>query len=712
MDCGGGCALLAGVREGRLERIRDNPLRPPPARGCARGYAMSRMVYAPDRITRPLLADGPRGSGRFREAGWDEALARVAEGLAAVREKHGPESVILLGGSGSCRGALHNTELLGPRFLSLFGGFTATSGSFSAGAERFVAPFVFGTPYTGLDPATLECSRLILLWGANVADVRFGAALESWIRRCRRRGVPVVAVDPRRSRTASRLADEWVPVRPGTDAALMAAVLHVLLEEGLVDRAFLARYTTGFEEVEAYVRGAGRWGPQPRSPAWAEGVCGTPASTIVRLARRYAAARPAALIPGLSIQRNIGGEEAMRMSAVLQAATGNAGLAGGSTGGNIWGRLPGPRCGRLPAQAGLEPGAGVPRRPSRRAVARGAARHGGRPAPAVPVYQWADAVLEGRAGGYPSDLRAAYNLGGNYLCQGSDVRKSQRAFQSLELVVAHEHFLTPTARWSDVVLPATTFLEREDIVFPEGNFLFYSHQAIAPVGQSRNDYDILRDLAERLGFEAAFSQGRDEAAWLERFLAESEVPDPEEFRRTGVYAGPQQKRFALERFIADPQAHALDTPSGRIELASAAYARTGFPAVPVFRGQAADPEHPLALITPHARYRINSQFSNDPELRAREPQALAMNPADAVRSGVADGAVVRVSSPQGEVRVPARVTEDIMPGVVCLPAGVWPELDENGMDTAGSPNLLTSTQPTLPSKSSRTHSVWVQVRPA
>jgi anaerobic dimethyl sulfoxide reductase subunit A len=701
LDCGAGCALLAEVRQGRLARIRDNPLRPPLARGCARGYAMARRVYAPDRITRPLLADGPRGSGRFRQAGWEEALDRVARGLAGIGEKHGPESVILLGGSGSCRGALHNTEALGPRFLSLFGGFTATSGSFSSAAERFVAPYVFGTPYTGLDPATLEHSRLILLWGANVADLRFGASLESWLRRCRRRGVPVVAVDPRRSRTAARLADEWVPVRPGTDAALMAAVLHVLLEEDLVDRAYLERYTTGFPQVEAYVRGRGPWAGAPRSPAWAEGVCGTPAAGIARLARRYAAARPAALIPGLSIQRNVGGEEAMRMSAVLQAATGNAGLPGGSTGGNIWGRLPGPRCGRLPGRAGRA-GAAVPP-PRARSAAAGVQ-------PSVPVYRWADAVLEGKAGGYPRDLRAAYNLGGNYLCQGSDVHKSQRALGSLELVVSHEQFLTPTARWSDVVLPATTFLEREDIVFPEGNFLFYSHRAIAPVGQARNDYDILRDLAERLGFQAEFSEGRDEAAWLQSFLAEAEVPDPEGFRRTGVYAGPEQERTALSAFIVDPRAHPLGTPSGRIELASEAYARTGFPAVPEFRGPAPDPEHPLALITPHARYRVNSQFSNDPLLRDREPQALAINPADADPRGVGDAALVTVYSPQGQVRIAARVTEDIMPGVVCLAAGVWPELDERGTDTAGSANLLTSTQPTLPSQGARTHSVWVQVR--
>jgi anaerobic dimethyl sulfoxide reductase subunit A len=326
------------------------------------------------------------------------------------------------------------------------------------------------------------------------------------------------------------------------------------------------------------------------------------------------------------------------------------------------------------------------------------------------VYRWADAVLEGRVGGFPSDIRAIYNVGGNYLCQGADVRKSIRAFEALELAVTHELFLTPTARYSDVVLPATSFLEREDIVFPDGNYLLYSCRAIEPVGQARDDYEIFRALADRLGFEAAFSEGLEPEQWLKRFLAESEVPDPEAFRSSGIYAGPDQDRVALEEFIADPQAHPLATPSGRIELASAAHAAGGLSEVPDYRGYRPPSDCPLALVTPHARYRINSQYSNDPELRAREPQRLWLHPADARERGIRQGRLVRVSSPQGELVVAAWVTERIMPGVVCLANGVWPEMGPDGMDSAGSANLLTSTEPTLPSRGSRTHSTGVQVR--
>jgi anaerobic dimethyl sulfoxide reductase subunit A len=330
----------------------------------------------------------------------------------------------------------------------------------------------------------------------------------------------------------------------------------------------------------------------------------------------------------------------------------------------------------------------------------------------VPVNSWPDAILEGAAGGYPGEIKAIYNVGGNYLATGSDLRKSIRAFQQVELSVCHDYFLTPTASYCDVVLPVTTYLERSDVVFPETNHLLYSHRVIDPVGLARNDYDIFCALAERLGFGGQYSQGRSADQWLEYFLESSEIEDVEDFRSSGIYIGGEQERCGLSDFVSDPDFYPLDTPSGKIEIASQRYADLGFPDIPTWRGFQPAPGYPLYLITPHARYRINSQYANDPWFVRREEQALWMNPADATVRKIEEGGRVEVVSPEGKMRIPIRITEDIMPGVVCLTAGMWPKIGPDGVDTAGAANILTSTVPTAPSLSSRTHSVAVEVRPA
>ena len=687
-DCGAGCPLIAETAAGRLLRIRDNPRRPAHMRGCVRGYQMTRAVYHPQRLKSPLVRSGPRGTGRFREVSWREALEAVGDGLRRVRDGWGAEAVLRLGGSGSCRGALHNTTLVTQRFLSLFGGYTDTTGSYSSGAESFVTPYLFGpgaVKRSGIDAATLQHSRLILLWGANAADTRFGCELGSRLREQSRRGVPVIAVDPRRSRTVRTLAERWIPVNPGTDTALMAAVLYVLLREDLVDRSFVGRISAGFDVLERYVLGLDDG--QPKTPSWAEKICATPRKTIAELARQYGRSKPAALIPGLSIQRTVAGEEAIRMAVALQTATGNVGIPGGSSGASLWNRLPEPRCGTLPVPSAPKPAE-------------------------VPVNSWPDAILAGVAGGYPGEIRAIYNVGGNYLATGSDLGKSIRAFRRVEFSVCHDYFLTPTASYCDVVLPVTTYLERADVVFPGTDHLLYSHRVIDPVGQSRNDYDIFCALADRLGFGGEYSQGRSADQWLEHFLETSEIEDVEGFRRSGIYIGDEQERCGLADFISDPEAHPLDTPSGRIEIASGRYAGLGFPDIPTWRGFQPSPEYPLYLITPHARYRINSQYANDPWFVRREEQALWMNPEDAKGRRIEEGGLVEVESPEGKMRIPVRITEDIMPGVVCLIAGMWPRIGPDGVDTAGAANILTSTVPTTPSLSSRTHSVGVEVRPA
>jgi len=684
-DCGGGCPLLAHVKDGRVVKISDNPLGGPYMSGCVRGFQMTRVLYAPDRLKKPLLRTGPKGAGEFRQIPWPHALDLVAEKLTCIRARYGNEAILYLGGSGSCRGALHNTHSLTARFLSLFGGYTAMTGNYSSGAASFATPFVLGAWQAGIDPGTLRFSNLIILWGANIADTRLGCETEARIREAKDGGIDVIVIDPRRTRSVRKLGTQWIPVLPGTDTALMMAVLYVLLKENLVDTPFVKKYSAGFDELERHVLGLS--GGEPKTPRWAEAICGVPAETIVRFARQYGRARPAALIPGLSIQRTIGGEEAIRMAIALQTATGNLGIRGGSSGALTWSRLPCPRMGEI----------GAPANPI---------------TAAAPEYRWPDVILEGTRGGYPSDVQAIYNVGGNYLMQGSDIHKNMRAFNKVEFAVCHDYFLTPTARHCDVVLPATTFLERDDIVFPDGNYLLFSNQAVPPLPEAKNDYDIFCELAERLGFLAEFSEGKNAEEWLRSFVADSEVPDYEEFKRTGIYMGKDQLRVGLSDFIADPQAHPLKTPSGRVEISSAAYAETGFPPIPECRILETTDEHPLRLITPHSRFQTHSQYNNIPWFKEREQQVLWIHPHDAARREIEGGQQVYVSSPEGRMRIAAHVTEDIMPGVVCLLEGVWPSLEPDGTDTAGSVNVLTSTTPTLPSNSSRTHSVLVEVAPS
>lgn len=680
LDCGAGCALSALVENGRVVRIENSPLRPSHATGCPVGFNFPKVVYAKARLSRPLLRTGPRGSGQFRELSWNAALDLTAGRLAEIREKHGEGSLIRLGGSGSCKGALHNTAGLTQRFLSFWGAYTETLGNYSSQATSFASPYVLGTRTAGLDVKTLDHSEMILLWGANIFDTRFGNETAKRIGQLKKSGVPVIVIDPRRSRTVKHLGTEWIRVFPGTDTALMAALLHVLITENRVDRDFLDKYSIGFEELERYI--LGKTDHTPKTPAWAEKVCGTPTETIVSLARRYADARPAALLPGLSIQRTVGGEEAARLGIVLQAATGNIGKRGGSSGANAFSRLPGPRCGEIgPVK---KAGAGVQ------------------------VYGYADAILGGRKGGYPSDIKAIYNVGGNFLSQGSDIAKNMAAFSKVDFSVCHDAFMTPTAKFCDIILPVTTWIEREDIVFADNNYLHYSHQAIEPVGGARNDYDIFCELADRLGFLAAFSEGRTPGQWLDHFLKDSDVTDPGKFRQTGIFNGKEHDRTAFADFIREPDRYPLDTPSGLIEISSEPYAQTGFSPYPTCRVLPPEKHYPLRLVSPHARFRIHSQTAGSSWSQERDRQVLWINTMDAEKREIEDGETVSVTSKAGRIDIEAFVTDEIMAGVVCLLEGAWPEI-ENGVDRAGSVNMLTSTEPTMPSHGSRTHSTLVEV---
>ncbi len=682
-DCGAGCPLLARTKNGKLVEIIDHPEAPKDMSGCARGYRYPETVYHKDRLKKPLLLEGERGSGLYKEVSWEEGLDYTARRLDRLLQQYGSNAILHLGGSGSCRGAVHNTSRLPKRFFHVLGGYTGTDGNYSARAVRFAMPYLFGTIDTGFDPQTLESSELIILWGANISDTRFGSALEYWVLESKKRGVPVIVLDPRESRTVKRCATEWIQLFPGTDAAMMCAVLWVLIENGLTDAEFLHRCCVGFEEIKDFVMG--RTDGISRTPEWAEGICGVSAETIRRFARSYGKAKPAALIPGLSIQRTIGGEEVSRLAAVLQSFTGNVGIEGGTSGGMAWVSLPDPECGQIPLNE------------------TGKTHQ-------LPVYSWADWALEGREGGYPADIRGIYNVGGNYIIQGSDIEKNIRAFTTSDFSVCHELFLTATARYCDVIFPATTFLERRDVLFIGAHYLLFSERAIAPLGETKDDYEILSLLARRLGIERDFTEGRSGDDWVEWCIEKSEVQDPKIFRKTGIYDGGLHKRTAFSLFRENPQEHPLTTESGKIELSSKKYEReTGFPAIPVPRFLPSEGQFPLRLITPHARFRVNSQNSNLSWCAEQEIPVVEMHPADCTSRSIADGEQVKVVSEHGSLAIAVKQTEEILPGVVSIHQGSWPPIAAEGFRHQDNPNFCTSSVPTQPSKGSRTHSTWVEV---
>jgi anaerobic selenocysteine-containing dehydrogenase len=580
----------------------------------------------------------------------------VADGLARVREQHGDAAIMAPSGSGSCRGAVHDTGALTPRFLNLTGGHVEKADTYSSAADSFVEPVVLGTNKAGVDPATMQYAGMIVLWGANIVDCIMGCEWRARVRQAKRRGVPVIVIDPRRTETAKQLGTEWLPVRPGTDSALMLALLHVLITEDLVEEAFVAAHATGWELLRARVLGEG-----------APGAAG-------------------------------GAPDALAIA--LQVATGNLGRLGGSSGARTWGGLPEPRF----------EGILVPSNPVTARIA---------------ANDWAEVVLhgvEGRSSGAgasadPVRIRAAVNVGGNYVAQVADARKSVRAMEALEFSVCHELFMTATARYCDVVLPVTHWLERDDVVFTSANYLLFSHKVADPPGRALDDFDVFAALAERMGVGAAFTEGKDAVAWVRELIEWSEVPDADAFRDTGIYLAPDQERVGLAAFAEDPERHPLATPSGKVELAGAACVAAGLSEVPEARVLPADDARspsstfPLLLVTPKSRFRVHSQMDDLPWFRDRDDRGLWLNPRDAVARGIAGGDHVVASSAQGATRCVCRVTDDVMPGVVSLCAGIEPAFDADGVDVAGAPNVLTTDAPTLPSRGATMHGVPVEIVP-
>jgi anaerobic dimethyl sulfoxide reductase subunit A len=668
-DCGARCLLKVHVKDGRIVHIGTDERPMPSLKACVRGLAQKDVVYAPDRLTRPLRRIGQRGKGKFETVSWEEALGTVSDQLQRVKKDHGNSAIFLMDYSGSIS-PLQGMGKPARRFFSLFGGCTTWWGITSYEAALFSSLVTFGTAFTGSTKDNFLHSRLIILWGFDPVVSRFGPDMVYYLGQAKKNGARIICVDPRMNQAAKAFAQQWIGIRPGTDTAMMIAMAYVMITENLYDQRFIKVFTHGFERFADYV--LGREDGVAKTPQWAQEITGVSAEDIQALARDYGTVKPAALVAGWAPGRSAYGEQYHRVASVLSAMSGNIGITGGYAGGGL-GRVP---MGYL--KKGF-PGAGEP----------------GLKVHISDIYR---AMLQGKSGGYPGDVKLLYLVGCNLLNQFLNVNKGVEALKKPEFIVIHERFMTPTARFADLVLPVTTSMEREDIGLPWSGSPYFTflNKAIEPLAETKSDLEIFSELAKRLNLHGY--NDRSDEEWLRSFVeATPDLPAFETFKEKGFHEIGLEEPWVAFRDQVDKR-NPFPTPSGKIEIYSEKIAEMNNPLLPPipkyiepWEGPK-DPlraRYPLQLVSPHAKTRVNSQFDNIPRLKALADDTVWLSPEDAASRGIEDGDRVKVYNDRGMMAVTAKVTDRIMPGVASLDEGAWYRPDHEGVDHGGCVNVLT-----------------------
>ena len=691
------------------------------------GNSMVEATVGPSRVRCPairksVLEHGPgahperRGAEPFVEVEWAEALDFVARELGRVRAEFGNEAIYAGSYGWASAGRFHHAQSQGHRFMNAIGGFVSCYGSYSLAAAYAILPHI-AVPMPQLRLAQTAWSvmaqhtRLFVAFGGvpvKNAQVNSGGASEhelgGYLRRMSESGVAFVNVSPFAQDVTGVRNAEWIAIRPNTDVAFMLGLAHTLVVEELHSPQFLERYCVGFERFLPYLMG--ETDGVAKSAAWAAQITDVAPDTIIRLARRMAVNRTM-INASWSLQRTDHGEQPFWMTVALACMLGQIGQPGGGFGLGY---------GAVNAEGAYASTFTGPVLPQ-----------GNNPVKKfIPVARISDMLLNpgaaydfnGERRTYP-DIKLVYWLGGNPFHHHQDLNRLIAAWRRPQTIVAHEQFWNAHAKMADIVLPATTTLERDDIGSAgRDRFIIAMKRAIDPVGEARDDYEIFCGLAHRLGdaeFQR-FTEGRSTAQWLRHLYEEARLkatkfglalPGYEAFWSEGYIEMPRPEKATVlfEDFRADPVAHKLPTPSGRFEIFSSTIAGFGYDDCPghptwlepaEWLGAPLAERYPLHLLSPQPATRLHGQFDNGTlsiasKIADREP--ITMHPDAARARNINAGDVVRVFNERGACLAGVRLDSGLRADTVMLATGAWYDPLVPGeigtLDKHGNPNILT-----------------------
>ncbi|WP_026958049.1 trimethylamine-N-oxide reductase TorA [Aliagarivorans taiwanensis] len=700
------------------------------------------IIYSSSRIRYPMVRyewyknrgkakPSTRGDNRFIRVTWDQALDLFYQELERIQTTYGPWA--LHAGQTGWRqtGQMHSCNNHMQRAVGMHGNYIRKVGDYSTGAGQTIMPYVTGSTEVYAQgtswPLILENSKVIVLWATDLAkNLQVGWNCEThesfdYLKQLQAKvadgSIRVISIDPVKSKTQHLLNCEQQYVHPQTDVAMMLAMAHTLYSEELHDKDFLDTYTLGFEDFIPYVMGEGE-DKIAKTPEWAAQICGVDAERIKELARLMAAERTQ-LIFGWGLQRQQHGEQPYWMGAILAAMLGQIGLPGGGVSyAHHYSSI------GVPYSGASAPGAFPlnPDRPEDR-VHQNSDYQGY--SSTIPVARWVDAILEpgkkiqynGTTSTLP-DIKMMVFSGNNPWHHHQDRNRMKRAFEKLETVVAIDFAWTATCRHADIVLPACTQFERNDIdVYGSYSVrgVIAMHKLVDPLYQSRTDFEIMTELCRRFDKHKQYTRGMDEMEWVESLYQECReankdryvMPEFKQFWQDGIVLFDGMNNYVHHAaFREDPEINPLGTPSGFIEIFSRKIASFGYDDCkghPTWmekaersHGGPGSDKHPLWLQSCHPDYRLHSQMCESKPMReryavqGREP--VYMSPQDAKQYGISDGDLVRVFNDRGQLVAGAVVSDNYPQGVVRIHEGAWygPEDEKMGaLDTYGDPNTVT-----------------------